>query len=211
MKIRFILPLLLFSFSVLHLSAAESRPVLLLGHGSDTWKVGKVLSNGNIASKTVRDWPPAGSFRNHAAVYIGESVQGIALNAWNDKDFREVEKYVADGGVLIFSGDTAFQLTGKNISTRLSQRSFMRPPRVSSSCGPSVPHPDGSFVFGSFLVSFSMSAPFACSCRQLDMIPKGRTFANPPACDVGPPEPCPPTRRTPRFTNLVNCPFPSNP
>ena len=114
MKIRFILSLLLFSFSVLNLSAAGTRPVLLLGHGSDTWKVGKVLSTGNIASKTIRDWPPVGSWQNYSAVYIGESVQGIALNAWSDKDFREVEKYVADGGVLIFSGDTAFQLTGKN-------------------------------------------------------------------------------------------------
>ena len=112
-RVRDILSLLLLSFCILSVSAAETKSVLLLGHGSDTWKVGKVLSDGNIASKTIRDWPPAGSWRNYAAVYIGESVQGIALNPWSEKEFREVEKYVAAGGVLILSGDTAFQLTGQ--------------------------------------------------------------------------------------------------
>ena len=105
---------LFFMCSALFLSGAEGRKVLLLGHGSDTWKLEKALTDGNIASQTIRTWPSMNVYSAYSAVYIGESVQGIALNAWNDADFNKVKKYVAGGGILILSGDTAFQLTGNN-------------------------------------------------------------------------------------------------
>ncbi len=108
-KVLLLLPVFLMIFQ---LAGAELRPVLLLGHGSDTWKVGKSLAAGNIASKTLRNWPSVDSYSGYAAVYVGESVQGIALNAWNEADFRKIEKFVSAGGTLIFSGDTVQQLNG---------------------------------------------------------------------------------------------------
>ena len=99
-------------FAVLHLAGAEQKPILLLGHGSDTWKVEKILTDGNIVSKTLRNWPSTDSYSGYAAVYIGESVQGIALEAWDEADLRKAGKFVSDGGTLIFSGDTVQQLNG---------------------------------------------------------------------------------------------------
>ena len=94
-------------------SGAEPRPVLLLGHGSDTWKVRKTLTDGNIVAEVIRTWPAVKSYSGYSAVYIGESVQSIALEPWNKADFEQIKKFVSQGGTIMFSGDTAFQLTGK--------------------------------------------------------------------------------------------------
>ncbi len=105
----------LFLLTVFFTAGAAEKPVLLLGHGSDTWKTGKILTDGNIASQTIRTWPSSDVYSAYSAVYIGESVQGIALKAWSDTDFDKVRKYVSGGGILILTGDVPFFLTGNEL------------------------------------------------------------------------------------------------
>ena len=105
-------------------SGADPRPVLLLGHGSDTWKVRKTLTDGNIVAEIIRTWPAVKSYSGYSAVYIGESVQSIALEPWNKADFEAIKKFVSQGGTMIFTGDTAFQLTGKKETLDAEYRKF---------------------------------------------------------------------------------------
>ena len=105
----------LFLLTVFFTAGAAEKPVLLLGHGSDTWKTGKILTDGNIASRTIRTWPSSDVYSAYSAVYIGESVQGIALKAWSDTVFDKVRKYVSGGGILILTGDVPFFLTGNEL------------------------------------------------------------------------------------------------
>ena len=105
-------------------SGADPRPVLLLGHGSDTWKVQKTLTDGNIVAETIRTWPAVKNYSGYSAVYIGESVQSIALEPWNKADFEAIKKFVSQGGTMIFTGDTAFQLTGKKETLDAEYRKF---------------------------------------------------------------------------------------
>ena len=106
------------------ISAAEPRPVLLLDHGSDTWKVRKTLTDGNIVAEIIRTWPAVKSYSGYSAVYIGESVQSIALEPWKKADFEAIKKFVSQGGTIVLTGDTAFQLTGKKETLDAEYRKF---------------------------------------------------------------------------------------
>ncbi len=107
-----LLPLLLSVCCAPLLHGAEPLPVLLLGHGSDTWKAGKILADHRIVSKTMPNWPSPDIYSAYSVVYIGDSLQEITKDAWSEKTLTQVAAFVENGGTLIFSGDTAFQLAG---------------------------------------------------------------------------------------------------
>lgn len=95
-------------------AAAEKKPALLLGHHYDSISVKKnILLPAGITAKIEPKWIKVQDYSQYAVVYYGSMNKSLKIAKWESpEDIAALKKYVSDGGILIITEGSLYNLCG---------------------------------------------------------------------------------------------------